>query len=223
MALQLNLLHEEISEQRQRQRDPLKLGVMALIGFGALLFLYYGWNAYQTIQIKSQLNAVQAEWDKVEPKVTAAQKRAQELGKIIDSTKVLDELIEGRFYWAPFLAKLSGCVAPNIQLIGVDGSVNEGPSVGLILEGIGAAREPRAAAEEFRQLLGEQLMQSYTDVKVEFRNLEDLDTVVNLAGVPTPSARFVLAVPFNPKPPEPAAPATKTAKTAKTEPNEPAK
>ena len=204
MALQLNLLHEEVSEQRQRQRDPLKLGVFALIAFGAILFLYYGWNAYQTIQIKSQLSAVGTEWQKVEPKVTAAQKRAEELRKIIDSTKVLDGIIDSRFYWAPLLSKLSGCVAPNIQLIGLDGNVAEGnSSVALVVEGIGAAREPRAAAEEFRQLLAEQLTKSYTEVKVEFRNLEDLETVVNLAGVPTPTARFVVNVSFKPGPPEP--------------------
>ena len=79
--------------------------MMALSGFGALLFLYYGWNAYQTIQIKGQLNAAEREWKKIEPKVTAAQKRATELHQIIDSTKVLDGLIEDRFYWAPFLAQ----------------------------------------------------------------------------------------------------------------------
>ena len=60
MALQLNLLHEEITQERQRKRDPLKLGVLALCVFGAILFIYYGWNAYRTLQIKSQLNAAQA-------------------------------------------------------------------------------------------------------------------------------------------------------------------
>ena len=50
MALLLNLLHEEITQERQRKRDPLKLGIIALSTFGALLFLYYGWNAYQTIR-----------------------------------------------------------------------------------------------------------------------------------------------------------------------------
>ena len=107
MALQLNLLHEEISEQRQRQRDPLKLGLMALGAFGAVLFLYYGWNAYRTLQIKHQLATVQSEWDKVEPSVTAAQKRAEDLHKIIDGTKVLDGLSEARFLWAPLLATLA--------------------------------------------------------------------------------------------------------------------
>ena len=57
MALHLNLLHEEISEQRQRQRDPLKIGMMVLAGIGAVLFLYYMWNAYRTLEIKGRLSA----------------------------------------------------------------------------------------------------------------------------------------------------------------------
>ena len=207
MALQLNLLHEEFTEHRQRQRDPLKLGIMALSAFGALLFLYYLWNAYQTIQIKSRLNAVRTEWEKVEPIVTAAQKRADELGKIINSTKVLDAIIDERFYWASLLARLSHCVAPNIQLTGFDGSIAEANnSVTLMIEGIAAAREPRAAAEDFRQLLTEQFGQTYSEVKVEFKNLEDLETVVNLSGMPTRSARFVLNVSLNPKPAAAASP-----------------
>jgi hypothetical protein len=203
MALQLNLLHEEITEQRQRQRDPLKLGVIALSAFGLILFLYYGWNAYRTIQIRGRLKAATIEWKKVEPQVTAAQKRATELHQIIDSTRVLDGLIDDRFYWAPFLAKVAHCVAPNIQVTGLDGSVSEsGHSVVISIEGLAAAREPRAAAEDLRQLLLEQLEKSYSDVKVTFKNLEDLDTMVNLAGVPMASARFNLNVTLNPKPGE---------------------
>ena len=153
MALQLNLLHEEITKERQRKRDPLKLGVIALIAFGAVFLLYYGWNAYETIQIRSQLNVVEREWKKVEPKVIAAQKRATELQRIIDSTKVLDSSIEARFYWAPFLAIVSRCVAPNMQLTGLDGSVLEtNHTISVSIEGLAAAREPRAAAEELRQL-----------------------------------------------------------------------
>ena len=151
MALQLNLLHEEFTEERQRKRDPLKLGVMGLIGIGVIFFLYYAWNAYETIQIKSQLNTAEAEWQRVEPNVTAAQKRATELHQIIDSTKVLDGSIEERFYWAPFLATVSHCVAPNIQVTSLDGSLVEADhSITVSLEGLAAAREPRAAAEEFR-------------------------------------------------------------------------
>lgn len=204
MALHLNLLHEEFLEQRQRQRDPLKLGLMALCGLGALMFVYYGWKAYQTFEIRNRLSVVQHEWSKVEPKVTAAQKRAVELNSIISTTKVLDTMIDGRFFWAPFLEKLSRCVALNAQLTSIDGSVLEdNKGVSVMIDGLAAGREPRAAAEELRQLLLEQLGQSYSDVKVEFKALEDLDTIVNIGGSNMAMAHFNLNVHFNAFPPAP--------------------
>ena len=96
MPLQLNLLHEEILEQRQRQRDPLKLSIYAGIGLAALLLLNYLWTGYRVLDSKRHLNGVQGEWAKVEPKVTAAQKRAEELNGIIGTTKTLDTLIDRR-------------------------------------------------------------------------------------------------------------------------------
>lgn len=199
MALHLNLLHEEIQEQRQRQRDPLKIGMMVLGGLGALMFLYYMWNAYQTLGIRRRLNAVQENWSKVEPKVTAAQKRSAELNGIIGTTKVLDGMIDSRFYWAPFLEKLSRCVALNAQLTSVDGVVlDDNRGVSVMIEGLAAGREPRAAAEELRQLLLEQLGQSYHEVKVEFKTLEDLDTLVKIGGANMAMARFALSATFNP-------------------------
>ena len=196
MALHLNLLHEEILEQRQRQRDPLKIGMMVLGVLGAAMLAYYMWNAYKTLGIRSRLSQVQHEWSKVEPKVTAAQKRSTELNSIISTTKVLDGIIESRFFWAPFLEKLSRCVALNAQLISIDGSVQEDNKVSVSIEGLAAGREPRAAAEELRQLLLEQLGQSYSEVKVEFKSLEDLDTIVNIGGANMAMARFGLNVNF---------------------------
>ena len=67
-------------------------------------------------------------------------------------------------------------------------------------EGLAAAREPRAAAEEFRQLLSEQLEKLRRGKGHLSATSEDLDTAVNLSGVSTPSARFILSVTFNPKP-----------------------
>ncbi len=198
MALQLNLLHEEIAEQRQRQRDPLKIGIFALVGLGVLMALFYMWKGYQTLEVKRRLATVQADWAKVEPKVTAAQKRSAELNGIINTTKVLDTMIEGRFYWGPFLQKLSRSVAPNAQLTSFDGSYNpETKAVALTIEGVAAGGEPRAAAEELRQLLIEQLSSSYATVTVEFKTLEDLDTIVNVAGANMAMARFGLTVTFN--------------------------
>lgn len=199
MALQLNLLHEQIAEQRQRQRDPLKIGTMLLGALCAVMLLFYMAKAYQTLSIKSRLNSVQQEWSKLEPKVTAAQKRSNELNGIINTTKVLDTMMEGRFFWGPFLQRLSRCVAPNAQLNSVDGSVSEDNKlVTVSILGIAAGREPRAAAEELRQLLTEQFGENYSDVKVEFKTLEDLDTLVNVAGTSMAVARYSLGMTFNP-------------------------
>ncbi len=209
MALHLNLLHEELLEQRQRKRDPLKIGVMILIGLGGLMFAYYMLNAYRTLEIKSKLSAVEREWAKVEPKVTGAQKRAAELNEIIKTTKVLDQYIEGRFFWAPFLQKVAHCVAPNTQLTSIEGNVlDDNKGVSVTIDGVAAGREPRAAAEDLRQLLVEQLSQSYHDVKVEFKGLEDLDTIANIGGTNLPMAHYILIVTFNPSASaKPAAPA----------------
>jgi len=196
MALHLNLLHEEILEQRQRQRDPLKIGMMVLGALGALMLLYYLWNAYKVLEIRNRLGQAEHDWAKVEPKVTGAQKRAAELNSIISTTKVLDGMIDSRFYWGPFLEKLSRCVALNAQVTNVDGTVLDDGKISIVIEGLAAGREPRAAAEELRQLLLEQLNQSYSEVKVEFKTLEDLDTIVNIGGSNMAMARFGINASF---------------------------
>ena len=108
-------------------------------------------------------------------------------------------MIDRRFYWAPFLEKLSRCVALNAQITSIDGTVlDDDKNVSIMIEGLAAAREPRAAAEELRQLLLEQLGQSYHDVNIEFKTLEDLDTLVKVGGSNMAMARFALNLTFNP-------------------------
>jgi len=199
MALHLNLLHEEILEQRQRQRDPLKIGMIAIVGCGVLLFLYYTWNAYRTLEIKSRLTTVERAWKKIEPGVTAAQKRVADLEGVIKTTRALDDYIDNRFFWAPFLQKVSRCVAPNTQLTNFEGIVlDENKGINVSIEGVAAGREPRSVAEDLRQMLLEQVRQSYNDVKAEFKTLEDLDTIVNIAGTKMATAHYILTVNFNP-------------------------
>src|SRR5207248_3464608 len=210
MALHLNLLHEEILQQRQRQRDPLKIGMMVLGALGALMLLYYLWNAYKVLEIRNRHSQAQHDWAKIEPKVTAAQKRSAELNSIISTTKVLDGMIDDRFFWGPFLEKLSRCVALNAQLTSIEGTVLEDNRLSVSIEGLAAGREPRAAAEELRQLLIEQLGQSYNDVKVEFKALEDLDTIVKIGGGNMAMARFSLGVIFNSGAAKPTPPPVRT-------------
>jgi hypothetical protein len=69
--------------------------------------------------------------------------------------------------------------------------------ISIVIEGLAAGREPRAAAEELRQLLLEQLGQSnYSEVKVEFKTLEDLDTIVNIGGSNMAMSRFAISASF---------------------------
>jgi hypothetical protein len=199
MALHLNLLHEEILEQRQRQRDPLKIGMIALVICGALLFLYYTWSAYRTLEIRSRLTTIERAWKKIEPKVTAAEKRIADLESVLKTTRALDDYIDNRFFWAPFLQKISRCVAPNTQLTNFEGNLLEEPrAINVSLEGIAAGREPRSVAEDLRQTLLEQFSLSYSDVKAEFKTLEDLDTILNVGGTHMATAHYILTVNFNP-------------------------
>ena len=162
-----------------------------------MLFLYYLWTAYRTLEIKSRLGNVQREWAKIEPKVTAAQKHAAELTNMVTATRVLDNYIDNRFFWAPVLEKISHCVGPNVQLTAFDGQIQEDErTVSLMIEGVAAAREPRSAAEDLRQMLREQLEKNYHDVKVEFKTLEDAETFANLGGVRTPMARYSISATF---------------------------
>src|SRR5207245_9403597 len=156
MALHLNLLHEEILEQRQRQRDPLKIGMLVLSSCGALLFLYYAWNGYRIFEIKAKLSGVEAEWKKLEPKVTQAQKRSAELTDLINTTRVLDDYIDNRFFWGPFLEQLRRCVRPNAQLTSMEASVGDeekGGGVTVTLDGVAAASEPGSAADDLRHMV----------------------------------------------------------------------
>lgn len=196
MALHLNLLHEEIKEQRQRQRDPLKIGMMILGAIASLFVLYYLFKAYRVLEIKGQLATAQAEWAKVEPKVTSAQKRSAELSATINTTNKLDEKIQARVYWGPILERIARCVPPNAQLIGLDGTVDDKDVVSITLEGLAAGSEPRSVAEDLRQMLLEQLAKNYPDVSVEFKTLEDIDTLVNIGGANVPTARYFLKIGF---------------------------
>jgi hypothetical protein len=178
MALRLNLLHEQFTEERQRQRDPLKIGILVLTGLAGLLVLYYIWSAYRTLQTKGQLATLERDWAKVEPKVSAAQKRMEDLNGIINTTRALDNYIDARFFWAPLLERIAGCVAPNTQLTSFNAGVDSNKAVELTIDGFAAGREPRAVAEDLRQMLLEQFGQNSLGIQPRPRakNAEPAET-----------------------------------------------
>ena len=103
------------------------------------------------------------------------------------------------------MEKVAHCVTPNIQITALDGAAEDDKGVTITLDGIAGGREPRGVAEDFRQMLLEQIGKTEPSVKVEFKTLEDLDTTVSVGGNNVTTAHFgvVIALDPFPKPPEP--------------------
>ncbi|PYL02207.1 MAG: hypothetical protein DME32_07130, partial [Verrucomicrobia bacterium] len=109
--------------------------------------------------------------------------------------------VETRFYWAPLLEKVAHCVTPNIQITALEGIVEDDKGlVTVALDGVAGGREPRGVAEDFRQMLLEQVGKEQPTVKVEFKTLEDLDTTVAVGGNNVTTAHFVVTVGMEPFP-----------------------
>jgi len=114
MAPSLNLLHEEILEQRQRKRDPAQDRNPRARELRRTPFSLLRVDAYQTFEIKAKLSAITA-IGKAEPQFTQAQKRSAALTDIINTTRRLDDTSTSVFS-GTFLEKLSALRPPNAQL-----------------------------------------------------------------------------------------------------------
>ena len=106
MPLTINLLHEQQFLLKQRQRDPLKLGLYALGGVAALFILYYGVRVAQSSALSSDLRQRRAEWTKQEPAAKAAEAQELESSGQVSAAALVAKRIDGRFYWAPLLETL---------------------------------------------------------------------------------------------------------------------
>src|SRR5207248_1557897 len=80
------------------------------------------------------------------------------------------------------------------------GTVEEERGISITLDGVAGGREPRGVAEDFRQMLLEQIGKEQPSVKVEFKVLEDLDTTVSVGGNSVTTAHFVVMVGLDPFP-----------------------
>ena len=198
MPLTINLLHEEQFLLKQRQRDPLKLGLYALAGVAALFMLYYAVRLAQSTALHHDLKVHQAEWAKQEPAAKAAEAQEAEFTAQVNAAGVVSKRIEDRFYWAPLLEMLIKTVPANVQIITLTGT-NEpkADKITLALEGIVAGDVPRLAADKFREGINATLSKTYQGVETSFRGLEEATGTVPLNGKPTPTARFTIEVKMN--------------------------
>lgn len=189
--LTLNLLHEEQKQLQARQRDPLKLGLLALAGIAVLFMGYYVYRLVDANSVAGVLRARQAEWNRQQPLAAAAQTQETELNQTIAAAAAVSKRIEGRLYWAPLLETLQRAVPPGVQINNFSGN-NElsGERVTLVVDGVAAGPEPRAAAEMFRIGLAEALGKTFPGPSASFRTLEEAKDTALLDGKPTPTAKF---------------------------------
>lgn len=198
MALYLNLYHEIQKQKLQRQRDPLKIGIMVLL-FIALIFVgYYLWRMGSASHAKSELARVQSEWSATEPKEKAATTRKNELDVEDKLKESLVHKIENRFYWAPLLDKVVHIVPSDVQITGFDGSVtNTGPKkITLSITGMATGAQPRSVAEDLRTTLQSKFAADYQQATSVFQSLDDSTESVQFEGKTTPVANFVITVSF---------------------------
>lgn len=195
MPLTINLLHEEQFLLKQRQRDPLKLGLYALGGVAALFVLYYVIRYVQSSSIDGELKARTAEWARQEPAAKAAEAQEKEYASRVSAAEIVSKRIDGRFYWAPLLEVLVKSVPSYVQIINLTGSNEQRmDKISITLEGIVAGEVPRLVADKFRGELTTALSKNYPGVEASFRGLEETGNTVNFNGKPSPTARFTIEV-----------------------------
>lgn len=196
MALHLNLYHEVQKQAALRRRDPLKL---SLYGMGAVALCFAGYYFLQVgkqSSIASENRAAQAEYDALSSKATLAQKRADEISVMLESSKKLSARIDNRLYWAPVLEKLANAVPANIQLTRLAGDAS-GDGIKrctLSIDGVAAGSEPRQVAEEFRRTVVERFGEKFNGASATFKSLEDSTETVRVDGKIAPTATFSINI-----------------------------
>lgn len=195
MALHLNLLHELDAAKRARQRDPLKLGLYALVGVIILFIAWYVVRLGATSQITSEKNALVSEWATLEPKEKESAAKAAELQSQIALSENMVKYIEGRFYWAPLLERIGALVPASAQVNRLSAELLNANECTVTIEGAAAGEEPRTVAEDFRTALASKLLaDTQGTIDAVFVSLEDGTAAAQVDGVALPTAVFGIRI-----------------------------
>lgn len=198
MALHVNLYHEVIRAKRQRQYDPLKISILALLMVGVLMAGYYGLQLKRTSDARAAFNAQKVEFDRLSPQAKSAADREAELTKKIELAERITNRMEKRFHWAPLLESILAAVPANVQLTKLTGDSgrDKGGICQVNIEGIAAGTEPRAVAEDTRKSVADRLGARYPSAAAAFRSLDDSTERVKIDGKPMASVIFAISVTF---------------------------
>lgn len=208
MALTINLLHEQQKLERQKQLDPLKLGIYFIVSIIAFFVAYYAYEYFGSQSKFGRRDDLKAQWSKKEKELSGIAQAESEAKATTALSTLLTYRIDNRFYWGPFLETLAKNVPTEVQIISLNGTnVRKSEIVSVVLDGIAAGPEPRAAAEKFRNSLIAGIGTNYKGVTVTFRTLDEAGGTARVDDKDLPTARFSLRLefrkPFSPVPPPP--------------------
>jgi len=202
MALHINLLHEAQSKIVEEKRDPLKLGILAMLVIAVCFYGYYLFRAGESKKIAREKSALEAENAQLAPQATQAQADEAAANLSVQTTGAVEKIINDRFYWGPLFSEIFAGTGPEIQITSFEGSTRSPEAVSLTVIGISAGREPRAVAERFRQSMEERLNKVYGKVTSQFVSLENSEVPLVLNGKSFAMANFSIGfqLSLQPKP-----------------------
>jgi len=195
MPLHVNLYHEIEQQEIARQRDPLRLGMLAVliiaIGFAVNYFIVLERAHIVGIHYAD----AQTAWSAIEPKAKAAKTRQDQLNTAIQASDAVMKAIDSRFDWAPILQEILKTTPRSVQLTHVSADVPEDEKAitsSITICGISGAVEPRKQAESVRTELDARLASRFEHVSSVFKELEDSDQFVLLDGRRLATATFTI-------------------------------
>ena len=198
MPLHLNLYHEIVRNRAASRRDPLKISLYVLGGIAGCFVVWYLWEFASLAKLEHDLARTKAEFASVDPKAKAAKLQEEELTRTFKTSEKLIAKVEGRFYWAPVLERLTTLVPREVQITKFSGD-SQGDTYKkcqFTVDGLSAGADPRKVAEELRQSLAESFGKDFKSVEAKFRTLEDGTEYAMLDGKRWPTASFTINVQF---------------------------
>lgn len=207
MAFHLNLFHEIHTEAHQRARDPVKLAGLGLAVIALFMVGFYLYRMNAVGKVTRKRAAMARQWTSLEPKMKKAESDAVTFARQKEVNAALIERLDNRFYWAPFLERLTQSVPPHVQITSLSGEWSPNlRSVELILSGIAAGQQPRVEAEAFRVGLEKELGAFYSEVSAGFdaHSLEETQQMIEYGGQQLRTARFRIRLAFKRRVPDPA-------------------
>ena len=194
----------------ERQRDPLKIGMLILLLVALAFVGFYFYRANQARVLGNELAELEATWEERKPQQEEAIARQQEIERVVAEAEALRAIMEERFSWARLLATITNEVPPNASLTSFGGQISQQGVVTCQLSGLIASDSPRQSADDLRRQFAAALNREYGEPEngVRMRSSVRLPLVENeadvfeVAGRRLPSASFNMDITIEPLKPE---------------------